>query len=179
MTIKESPGFKWIFLPFILVIIIVLGVFIWTKSQQLSARMIKERPPFQPIPPRKPEFARKPEIVITPPRQETLRVEVEHEPEAYGQILPEAIPAARKEKVIHPQHYFHLRNGKSLKTLDELYHAISQMSDDEFKHHVNPSKNDFANWIAHILERQELASQLFRIKSKEGTLGLIKDELRK
>ena len=53
------------------------------------------------------------------------------------------------------------------------------MSSEEFKHHVNSEKNDFANWLYHILEKKELANKLFKTTNRSEILGLIKDELDK
>jgi hypothetical protein len=190
---EQKPGIlKWIFIPILLIVVIIIAALLWNKSHQMSNRIMRGQQEFRPQHTAQSIVLQKPEPapeVITPPRPPTqplqtsyalpeikLTEQLAEQPEQ--KTLPLPVPV-KQEKVISPHHYFHLRNGQSLKNLAELYPAIRSMSDDEFKHHVNPAKNDFANWIYHILEKQELANRLFRKTTKQETLELIKDELEK
>jgi hypothetical protein len=191
---KEKPGIlKWIFIPIILIVVILFTALLWNKSHQMSARIMRREQErrqhaasphsAQSIVLSKPEPM--PEVaapVIVPPKPKLQPTEFKQASEpAPGQQAqkPLSAPILKQEKAISPHHYFHLRNNQNLKSLSELYSAIKNMGDDDFRHHVNSTKNDFANWIAHILEKQELANKLFRKTSKEETLELIKDELEK
>ncbi len=60
-------------------------------------------------------------------------------------------------------------DGKRLSTILELAHELDQMADHVFHHHVNESKNDFANWIHDIFHEAELASALTQTKDKHHT----------
>jgi hypothetical protein len=188
--IPPESGFSlpaWLVIPLIVIIILVVGILLWNKSHQMSERISKPSTGAKPLSqislPSTPSF--------TPPMYEqeeqkhittSLLLGKADDDKEIKEIFPrtsQSTPCSAQEKIIAPHHYFHLRNGQSLKNLGELYPAISNMNDDEFRHHVNAAKNDFANWIYHILEKKELANKLFRTTNKEEILGLIKDELDK
>ena len=180
--IPPEPGFSlpaWIVIPLIVIIALVVGILLWNKSHQMSQRISKPSAGAQTL-------SQSQTSLATGKADHDKKVE-ELFPKI-SQPIPypkqeAAMQAVKKdrlqEKIIAPHHYFHLRNGQSLKNLDELYPAISKMNDDEFRHHVNAAKNDFANWTYHILEKKELANKLFRTTNKEEILGMIKDELDK
>lgn len=72
-------------------------------------------------------------------------------------------------KNVEPDHYFHVANGTVIRGILEIDEAISQMSEDTFHYHVNPSKNDFANWIRNAVKDELLASLLEKINDKKET----------
>jgi len=174
---EPKPGIlKWVFIPIILIILAVIVILLWNKSHQISSRVIIRKEPgfkqqYQGI---KQHYSiqREPGPVI----QSMPIIHDKPEVERLEQPTPKPLPV-KQEKIINPHHYFHLRNGKSLKSLEELYSEIKTMSHEEFAHHVNHTKNDFANWTLHILEKPMLATQLSRVTSKHETLELIKNEL--
>ncbi len=61
---------------------------------------------------------------------------------------------------------FVLRDGRVLKNLVELSHALEHMSDDVFNHHVNASKNDFRNWVRDVFSQKALAAELEKAKTR-------------
>lgn len=172
---QEKPGMpKWVFIPLIIIVVLaiitLLIIMMWRKSHQLSGRItstelrIKHSEPAYHkaiIPEHK--HVLQPEILPPLPKQE------EH--------VREQKKAPKQEKIINTHHYFHLRNGQSLKDLKQLYSAIRGMDREEFSHHTNAEKNDFANWIGHVLENQKLADRLRSTTDKQETLELIKNEL--
>ena len=58
---------------------------------------------------------------------------------------------------------FHLQEGKTFSDVKGLAKNLKNMSEEAFNHHVNKTKNDFANWLRHSLKQEELAE---RIESK-------------
>ena len=48
--------------------------------------------------------------------------------------------------------YFHLADGRVLKSVPELIETLRDMDEWVFQHHVNSDKNDFVQWIEHISE---------------------------
>ena len=72
---------------------------------------------------------------------------------------------------------FHFESGRKAKNLKELEEGIRRMSYREFNHHVNTEKNDFANWVAHVLHDRGLADKLETTQSKEITLLKIHERL--
>ena len=70
---------------------------------------------------------------------------------------------------------FVLKDGRVLKDLVELSHALEHMSDDVFNHHVNNSKNDFRNWVRDVFSQKELAAELEKAKTRsELQLAVLK-----
>ena len=65
-----------------------------------------------------------------------------------------------------PDKKFVLKDGRLLKDMVELSHALEHMSDDVFNHHVNSYKNDFKNWITDVFGEKELASQIEKAKTR-------------
>jgi hypothetical protein len=166
-----------------LIIIIVVAILLWNKSHQMSGKIMRkesglstQRKEIKPL-----QAIRHEPEPITPPTPVIRTYQRPEQPQPVKQ-MQEAAPvkkekAARQEKIISLHHYFHLRNGKSLKSLEELYSEIKAMDHEEYTHHVNHSKNDFANWVLHVLEKPVLAGQLFKTTTKQETLELIKNEL--
>lgn len=63
---------------------------------------------------------------------------------------------------------FVLKDGRVLKDLVELAHALDHMSDDVFNHHVNAFRNDFRNWVRDVFSQKELAAELEKAKTRSG-----------
>ncbi|MCK5281919.1 MAG: hypothetical protein KAK00_00785 [Nanoarchaeota archaeon] len=80
---------------------------------------------------------------------------------------------------IDPTHYFFSKNGVIIKSLHELKTAIEQMDNESFIHHVNNEKNDFSEWIKHIIKAEKLAKDILKTTSKEKILKLIKKRIKK
>ena len=59
-----------------------------------------------------------------------------------------------------PEEYFLLVNGVPIKNVKELGSTLSIMNDWVFNHHVNESRNDFANWIEFSLKDEKLAKEI-------------------
>ena len=66
-----------------------------------------------------------------------------------------------------PEHQFYLKNGAVVKNLYELHSILGAIDHKTFKHHVNETKNDFANWVLHVHKDPELAEKIKKAKSKE------------
>jgi hypothetical protein len=74
---------------------------------------------------------------------------------------------------------FWSRDGQILKDLSDLSLAIGSMEDEIFLHHVNTEKNDFADWVEHVLEDKECAEALRRAKKKAQAKKVVELHLRK
>lgn len=61
---------------------------------------------------------------------------------------------------------FVLKDGRSLKDMVELSHALQHMSDDVFNHHVNAYRNDFKSWVGDVFAEKELALQIEKAKTR-------------
>jgi hypothetical protein len=63
---------------------------------------------------------------------------------------------------------FVTKNGTRLESLKDFYGHLAIMSEEEFSHHVNAEKNDFASWIEHVHDDRFLAQAVRQEATKEG-----------
>lgn len=68
---------------------------------------------------------------------------------------------------------FRLTSGQELKSLNELRKALSYITDEEFSHHVNAEKNDFASWARNTLKNAELADKISQARTKEELQAIL------
>jgi hypothetical protein len=61
---------------------------------------------------------------------------------------------------------FWSRDGQILSNLADLSFAIGSMDDSIFLHHVSKERNDFADWVEHVLQDRECAEALRRSSKK-------------
>lgn len=73
--------------------------------------------------------------------------------------------------------WFYFKHGRRASNIEELKTAIEDISDSEFKHHVNYEKNDFANWVENVFDQQKLANNMREAGDKEGIIILLDDFL--
>jgi hypothetical protein len=55
---------------------------------------------------------------------------------------------------------FWSQDGRVFRNLQELRAAPKDMHPDAFKHHVNESRNDLANWVGEVIGDGELSAKL-------------------
>jgi len=72
---------------------------------------------------------------------------------------------------------FITQSGRKIHNLFELYDVIFEMDDVEFNHHVNENKNDFKNWIYHIIKDLRLAEIIAPLKDKLEILSVIEKRI--
>lgn len=113
--------------------------------------------------------------------EEKKRVIVEREIDQQSQELKELFKQIKLNQWLEheapKEHYFRLVNGQELKSLNDLRKALTYMSDDEFGHHVNNEKNDFATWIKEALQNAELYEKIKNINTKEQLLAMLQNPL--
>lgn len=78
---------------------------------------------------------------------------------------------------IPPEKQFHFHDGTSVADLEGLKKKIERISYDEFYSHVNDEKNDFANWVEHVLGKKALAEKLRSVTSIVETVEILNEEL--
>lgn len=74
--------------------------------------------------------------------------------------------------------YFYLKDGRIIKSIEELPDSLEIISKDIFEHHVNSYKNDFAKWIYDEFKENSLSSLIGNIKSKEEMIRVIRAYLK-
>ncbi|MBW2974585.1 DUF853 family protein [Candidatus Woesearchaeota archaeon] len=79
-----------------------------------------------------------------------------------------AAPPAKKGPELAP---LKLKNGTTVRSIQELIDSINTMDDDVLSKHVNAEKNDFADWIAPV--NKELAEKLRKTQKKEEIMILL------
>lgn len=78
---------------------------------------------------------------------------------------------------VSPEKAFYAKNGHVYKNLHHLHSGLKDMDDDTWQHHVNEEKNDFSEWLKHVLDEEHLASKLSSSRSKAEALSHIEDHL--
>ena len=73
---------------------------------------------------------------------------------------------------------FWSRDGQILSNLSDLSFAIGSMDDEVFLHHVTQEKNDFADWVEHVLQDQECAQALRTAQKKTQAKKIVELHLR-
>lgn len=76
-------------------------------------------------------------------------------------------------KTAREEERFVLSNGRTLKNLHELRNSLLSMDEGTFRHHVNPDRNDFANWVEGVFKDKELAETLRKAKSTQEMFALL------
>jgi hypothetical protein len=78
---------------------------------------------------------------------------------------------------VHPDHVFRVKSGGTIKNLYELASELSSMDEEVFQHHVNEEKNDFHNWVLHIIRDEHLAGVLAQIKDRRLMLEAVEKRI--
>jgi hypothetical protein len=76
-------------------------------------------------------------------------------------------------KDVHPERAFVLKDGSSIKNLQELYSVLQGMESHVFEHHVNEERNDFGNWVKDVHKDYRLANSLFSAGTKDEAVKAI------
>lgn len=72
---------------------------------------------------------------------------------------------------------FWLNDGRSLKNLNELSKALNKMDMGLYKYHVNKDKNDFMNWIRHVIGDNLLAKNIAKNKNNNVMYNAVKKRI--
>ncbi len=78
---------------------------------------------------------------------------------------------------VYSEQCFWVNKGPVLKNLEELSHALEEMSHETYKHHVNAERNDFSRWVNDVIGDKKLANELLSSKNKESASKKIKSRL--
>ena len=67
-------------------------------------------------------------------------------------------------------------NGQFTYKLTEFSNMIASLSPQDFSHHVNAQKNDFANWIGDVFDLKNLAKQVRQAKTQQAIVEVLNSE---
>lgn len=74
---------------------------------------------------------------------------------------------------------FWTTDGQILKSLEDLVFAFGSMDETVFVYHANEDKNDFAEWVEHVLADTACADDLRKTTSKKRAHTVAKKHLKK
>lgn len=78
-----------------------------------------------------------------------------------------------EERIVPKDKWFMLKDGRTIKTVEELKSVLKNIEDHIFFHHVNDQKNDFSSWIRHVFEDHSLADKIIAAKTKEEAIRIL------
>ncbi len=87
--------------------------------------------------------------------------------------VPEKEPHPLDKPVPEGQEFI-LKNGQPLRTLRELVEALEHIDQETFFHHVNVNKNDFAQWILHVIKEEDLSERLKDRQARKDLARILK-----
>lgn len=87
-----------------------------------------------------------------------------------------SIVKAKKNELmkISQDKYFYLKDGRILKSLEELAEALKSMAVNIYEYHTNENKKDFANWVKDVFGNKKLATELRKARSARESLKALK-----
>ena len=90
------------------------------------------------------------------------------------------IDLVKKRCWMNPEHYFVLKSGESIKSLEELILFLKNMDKETFEYHVNDAKNDFANWMRYVFKASKLADKIadYSYQDRKHIISLIERHLK-
>ncbi len=89
--------------------------------------------------------------------------------------------ARRKKKILiiaSPDKCFWIQCGPVVKDIFELRDALLNVSGEQFNHHVNSTKNDFAVWVDEVLNDKDCARNIKKTKTLNTTIKVLENTLK-
>ena len=82
---------------------------------------------------------------------------------------------------ISPDKYFLLADGTYLKSIEDLKRELKNNCENKnlenFTRHVSNTHNDYANWLKHVFNKENLSKEIFTLKNPQDIFNaIIKDE---
>ena len=82
-------------------------------------------------------------------------------------------------QLVKEEHYFITKDGREVKSLFELSKVLEDMPEDVFNHHVSDERNDFSNWVGHVMKNKSLADSIAAAKDKKSIQKVILTKMEK
>ncbi len=73
---------------------------------------------------------------------------------------------------------FWVCDDQILSNLKDLAGALGRMSDEIYRYHANPEKNDFAKWVDEVLQDKILSAYLLKAESRQEAEKTVQDRLK-
>lgn len=110
-------------------------------------------------------------------KSETIELPPE-EPEFLKKVDMTAESETAVKEEAEPELALWLSNGTAVTGLNELASALKKMSAADYKEHVNPERNDVAEWVQEILNDNGLARKLRQAKGKLQAAKAVEREIK-
>lgn len=94
--------------------------------------------------------------------------------------MPKGVTRGDAERFLNdvPEEYqFWLKDGSTIRNVEQLAESLKNMNHETFKHHSNNEKTDFSNWLRDIVGDEKLARDLMKNKSKDSAYNKVKDRI--
>ncbi|MFH1399956.1 MAG: DUF5752 family protein [Nanoarchaeota archaeon] len=69
---------------------------------------------------------------------------------------------------------FYFKNGRQARSVDDLLQVVESMNDEDYSHHVNEFKNDFATWIRHTHGDGQLADEVAECMGRDDAINALR-----
>ena len=76
------------------------------------------------------------------------------------------VKAKKQPGKVPAEYVFWCHDGSVFADLEELAEGLAAMSDDTYAYHCNLEKQDFSNWVRHVIKDEELAMELAIARSR-------------
>jgi hypothetical protein len=79
---------------------------------------------------------------------------------------------------VHPNNVLRIKNGSIVRSLYDLANELALMDEDVFRHHVSDTRNDFYEWVYHMVRDVHLAKVFSEIKDRRLMLAAVEKRVR-
>lgn len=80
-------------------------------------------------------------------------------------------------KPVPDETHFITNSGARVRSIYELYDILTEMSEEDFQHHVNEERHDFKNWILHVIKDEKLAHEISANHDKGKILDILEERI--
>jgi hypothetical protein len=84
-----------------------------------------------------------------------------------SEMKPDIQYDIRSYIIYNPSQYFYFHDGNIARSFTEFCQVLDRIDDSVFYHHVNSSRNDFANWVEGVFQQSELATNIRICRTKQ------------
>lgn len=78
---------------------------------------------------------------------------------------------------VHPKVVLHIKNGSIIRNLYDLANELSLMDEETFRYHVTNERNDFHDWVYHIVRDDRLATVFADLKDRRLMLAAVEKRI--
>ncbi len=130
-----------------------------SETKAVSAKKVAKAPAKKVVVPKTARAAKAPKVAKVPAKKRETTVPAKA-------VRPKKkVDKPKRLVVAEPERSFWTTDGQIFRSLHELATAFGAMNDTVFVYHVTSEKNDFAEWVEHVLQDQACAADLRKAKN--------------